>query len=130
MFPFLESYDWKKTFFLPFKISIEPFFQSFQYKILNRIVNCRENLFKWNIVDDPNCKSCFLIDTLEHHLFYCNVSLNFWEKTSDWIKSILGIKFNFTVCDILFGFHLSDDAIFKAINYLILIGKWFLNKKK
>ena len=38
LFPFLENYSWKETFVLPFKISIEPFYQSFQYKILNRIL--------------------------------------------------------------------------------------------
>ena len=29
LFPFLENYSWKETFLLPFKISIEPFYQSF-----------------------------------------------------------------------------------------------------
>ena len=45
-------------------------------------------------------------------------------------SAILGIKLNFTVCEILFGFPLTGDVIFEAINYLILIGKWFLNHKK
>ena len=130
LFPFLENYSWKETFFLLFKISIEPFYQSFQYKILNRILNCRENLFKWKLTSDPNCSSCTAVDTIEHHLYYCNVSLKFWKQLSEWLKSILDIKFNFTVCEILFGFWPSDNVIFEAINYLMLIGKWFLNNKK
>ena len=115
---------------LPFKISIEPFYQSFQYKILNRILNCRENLFKWKVTSDPNCTSCTAVDTIEHHLYYCNVSVKFWKQLSEWLKSILDIKFNFTVCEVPFGFWPSDNVIFEAINYLMLIGKWFLNNKK
>ena len=56
--------------------------------------------------------------------------MKFWKQLSEWLKSILDIKFNFTVCEVLFGFWPSDNVIFEAINYLMLIGKWFLNNKK
>ena len=120
LFPFLENYSWEETYLLPFKISIEHFYQSFQYNILNRILNCRENLFKWKFTSDPNCTSCPAVVTIERHLYYCNGSLKFWKQLSEWLKSILGIKFNFTVCEIVFGFWPSDNVIFEAINYLII----------
>ena len=41
----------------------------------------------------------------------------------------MGIRFNFAVCDLLFGCHLNYNTTFEAINHLILIGKWFLNKR-
>ena len=120
----------QETFLPPFKISIEPFYQSFQYKILNRILCCRENLFKWKLISDPNFTSCTAVDTIEHHLYYCNVSLKFWKQLSEWLKSILNIKFNFIVYEIHFGFWPSDNVILEAINYLMLLGKWCLNNKK
>ena len=58
------------------------------------------------------------------------MSLKFWKQLSEWLKSILDIKFNFTVYEILFSFWPSDNIIFEAMNYLMLIGKWFLNNKK
>ena len=45
IFPFLENLEWDKIYLLPYKITSEPFLQSLQYKILNRILNCNERLF-------------------------------------------------------------------------------------
>ena len=42
---------------------------SFQYKILNRITNCREKLFLWKIVQNNKCIYCNDVDGLEHHFF-------------------------------------------------------------
>ena len=46
LFPFLENHNWADTFNLPFKTLKEIYLQSFQYKILNRILNCNYNLHK------------------------------------------------------------------------------------
>ena len=40
IFPVLESLEWSKIYLLPCKITSEPFLQSLQYQILNRILNC------------------------------------------------------------------------------------------
>ena len=42
---------WSEIYLLPYKITKEPYFQSLQYKILNRILNCNERLYKWNIIE-------------------------------------------------------------------------------
>ena len=67
------------------------------------------------------------------YLYYCCVSIVFWDKVSKWIKEITDMKIRFTVCDIIFGLtnHLYDgDRVDFTINYLILLGKWYLNKQK
>ena len=46
IYPFLETHEWHITFSLPYKIIQEPYFQSFQFKILHRIINCNDNLYK------------------------------------------------------------------------------------
>ena len=48
---------------------------------------------------------------------------------SEWLNVVLGVKFKFKVCEIIFGFQLTD-IIFEVINFIILVGKWFLNIKK
>ena len=45
IFPFMETVDWNKIYRLTFKVIREPYFHSFQYKILNRILNCKDKLF-------------------------------------------------------------------------------------
>ena len=40
IYPFLEQFNWTDTFILPYKVLREAHLQSFQYKILNRIINC------------------------------------------------------------------------------------------
>ena len=51
IFPFLEDLEWDKILTLPYKTSREPFLQSLQYKVLNRILNCNERLAKWKIIE-------------------------------------------------------------------------------
>ena len=133
LFPFLEKLDWKPIFSLVYSITREPYLQSFQYKILNRSLNCNYNLVKWKVTQDAKCNYCTFIDTLEHHLYYCPTSIDFWDKISKWIKEMTDVEIRFTVCDIIFGLtnRLYDgDRLDFTINYLFLLGKWYLNKQK
>ena len=49
IFPFLETEDWNSIFLRTFEITKETYLQSFQYKILNRILYCKDKLFKCKI---------------------------------------------------------------------------------
>ena len=69
LFPFLETCSWEDIFERIFSVTQESFLQSFQYKIVNRIINCKNNLFKRRIVESATCMYCSdkRVDTLEHH---------------------------------------------------------------
>ena len=67
--PFLETHDWQNTYVLPYQTMREPYFQSFQFKVLHRIINCNDNLFRWKILGNPTCFYCTSADTIEHHFF-------------------------------------------------------------
>ena len=67
----MENVDWSTIYSLPYKIIGEPYFNSFQYKAPNRILNFKDKLFIWKKSDNNKCIYCQNIDTLEHHLFYC-----------------------------------------------------------
>ena len=103
--------------------------QSFQFLVIHRIINCNDNLFKWKILDNPTCFYCTSVDTIEHHFFIVK-SLEFWKDLSFAIVTALNFEISFTVCEILLGLHLQTNPKIKCINYLILMGKWFLNNKK
>ena len=57
-------------------------------------------------------------------------SLEFWKDLSCAIVTALNFEISFTVCEILVGLHVQTNPKIKCINYLILLGKWFLNNKK
>ena len=80
MFPFLGDMNWKSKYKLAFQVTKEPYFQSFQYKILNRILNCNANLYKWKIINSNLCAYCDEIDNIEHRLFTCEESNTFWKR--------------------------------------------------
>ena len=62
-FPFLANAPWHIIFKTTHTISPEPYLHSFQYKIVNRILNCGTNLYKWKVKDSPNCSYCDEIHT-------------------------------------------------------------------
>ena len=129
-FPFLENINWRDIYELPYKIVSEPYLQSYQYKIINRILNCNERLNKWKIKDGPECDSCGEIDTIDHRLYNCRESKKIWEGIYKWIKENFDIKITFTICEVLFGMPANNDVYIKLFNFIILIVKWFINKKK
>ena len=85
LYPFLVHLNWTEIYILPNKISNEPYLQTFQYKVLNRIVNCNECLFEFKIKESENCLSCNQVDTLEHHLVSCKIYHKMWKKIQEWI---------------------------------------------
>ena len=130
LFPFLETEDWNQIFLRTFKITKETYLQSFQYKILHRILNCNEKLYKWKIKPKDECDECGEVDSIEHHLFYCKISTKFWKQLKDWSICNLGFSIELTVCEVIFGIPTYKNPDLKIINFLILIGKWYLNNSK
>ena len=133
LFPFLEHADWKTIFNTVYTVCKEPYLQSFQYKILHRTLNCNYNLFKWSIIDSGMCSFCHNnIDTLEHNLYYCYNTKVFWVRVNKWFMTVTQVKFNFSICEILFGIVVTstlDSHVF-MFNYLVLLGKWYINSQK
>ena len=80
LYPVIENYDLKEIYMIPFKYVREPYLQSFQYKIINHILNTNEKLEKWAIKQSNNCNFCQSIDTFEHHLYQCQASKIIWGK--------------------------------------------------
>ena len=96
--------------------------QSFQFKILNRILNNAENLDKWKIKESNKCYVCGDIDGVKHHLFYCEESSRFWRRLKDWMIYNLEYGFELTVSEILFGIPMNnnyDDS--RLLNFQIIL---------
>ena len=48
----------KKIFWLPHKVSFEPYIKAFQYKVLNLILYTNTKLFKIGYISDDKCSFC------------------------------------------------------------------------
>ena len=131
-YPFLEAASWHKIFKLAHIITNEPYLHSFQYKILNRILNCNHNLFKWKVKESPVCIYCKKIDTIEHHLFFCVYSNLFWTRLQNWFHKAYKTPHisEITVCEVLFGTEIDANpktAHDYCKNFIVLMGKWYIN---
>ena len=93
-FPFLNDEDFKEYYKLPYKIVQSTKTQTFQFKILNRIIPCKDNLLKWKITDNNHCHICGKIDTIEHMFYYCDGARSFLNGIRTWIRNIYSILCN------------------------------------
>ena len=131
IYPFLEnSTEWKKIYTLSYKVTKDTYLHSFQYKVLNRIINCNDKLFIWGKINSNKCHICNAADTIEHHFFLCPKSKVIWAQLSSWLKANLSINHNFTICEIIFGIIYDQNNTTNTINYIILLTKWYINKCK
>ena len=54
---------------------------------------------------------------------------NILEGVTTWIKDNLETSMKLTICEVLFGIPIHDEAI-KSINFIIFMGKWFIKKRR
>ena len=52
-----------------------------------------------------------------------------WNTIEDWRHEKLQVKFNFTVCEFMFGLLSTEDTIFDVLNYAIMYAKHYINSK-
>lgn len=127
----LNNVDWKDIFILPYMTVRSTKIQTFQYKILNRIFPCGENLFRWKLKDTDMCSECTLPETLEHYFYYCCIAYTFWTNLETWIKNTMGIHLKLNVLDVLVGTpNETRGSFLSVLDYCILIGKWYLFKTR
>ena len=60
------DFDWPVLFKIPYKFTRETDVQSLQFKIINRYIPCKENLYLWGKESSDKCGLCNEIDTIEH----------------------------------------------------------------
>ena len=115
--------EWKKIYSLPFTVTVETKLGEFQYKILNDIVYTNDKLFRFKMIESPLCTFCQEEDeSLEHLLFHCTITKNFWLSFLSWISEQNISMETLTLIHILFGVF-NDNEDFAILNHLILIAK-------
>ena len=129
-YPFLDSIDWGNIYLLASKTVQDTYLITLQYKILHRVYACSEKLFQWKIKDSPECFVCNQVDNLEHYFYYCGDTLHFWNQVENWLNDLFATSVKLTVLTVLLGVLNYEPDHFHAINYVILIGKYFICQSK
>lgn len=77
---------WKYWYNLPYRISREVKLQSFQYRLLNRILPCNKYLAQIRVISSPICNFCNRVDDTFHFLYGCSETTDFWNSLSLWLE--------------------------------------------
>jgi hypothetical protein len=63
----------------------------FKYRILHGDIFCRKRMFKFKMVDSPNCTYCLdQVETIKHLTWDCPRSRDAWNHVNDWFRTTLG----------------------------------------
>ena len=134
-FPVLkEASDevWSRIFKMPFNSIRETKYQSFQYKIVHRIIACNKWLCNIKIKDNSKCTFCNEEDSIEHFFLYCQDVKLFWSRWHNWWDYTTGLsvyKSEVIAECILLGFP-GDDDVIQVLNYCVLIAKHYIYSQK
>ena len=87
----------------------------FNYKVLNNILSCKYNLYKWKIMQDPYCDICGETQDILHLLFLCKNAKTVWKY--------VGTKLDITIdpIHIIFGIESKtmETYIIGLVSYLL-----------
>ena len=83
------------------------------------------------MIESPECCFCSnFSDNLEHFFYYCPITKQFWDSLKTWLTVLVPFKIELTVLEVLLGVVNIDRKYYSVVNYVILIGKYFICKSK
>ena len=124
----INEFDWPKYFIMA-KVDRDVRMQSFQYKIIHKILPCNKYLSKWHDTISSKCFYCMAEDDIPHFLYHCPCTRQFWNKFDTWLH-VIGVPQNALTCkEVVFGLT-ENKSHTTAINFTILQAKWYIFRKK
>ena len=126
----IDDGDWSDIFKQCYLCTRETKLQSLQYKIVHRIIPCKKWLHDHKVINSPSCVMCKEgnVDNIIHHFIECSGLNNFWIVFENWWNRTAEYQIKLNNKHILFGIY-HDSKLFKNINYVILLAKWFIHKQ-
>lgn len=119
---------WEHIFILPFKSCEESILQSFQFRVLHRILPCNHWLNTLKITPSPICTFCDNDDTIIHYLAHCHTVINFWNEFVQWWESFAE-EIDFDENAVIFGFIIRNNETI-LLNYCIILAKFHIYNSK
>ena len=76
-FEICQSY-WKNIYHHKIKLALDKNIAEFNYKLLQNMLCCRKQLFKWKKESTENCIHCNETEDIQHLIFSCKNVKNIW----------------------------------------------------
>ena len=113
--------DWESIYRLPFQITCSTRLQTLQYKIIHRFFPTRKYLYTRQVIDDPFCDECGLVESIEHCFFECHRVRVFWTELFRKLNLKLSgrSRVDLTLSSVLFGV----PGKLAVVNLIILAGR-------
>ena len=77
---YYADFDWPVLFKIPYKVAIETDVQSLHFKIINKCIPCKDNLYLWGKESSDKCCLCNEIDTIEHFSAQCSYNIECFDR--------------------------------------------------
>ena len=130
----IDTSIWPQIFRIPFTACRETYLQSFQYRIIHRILPCNEWLQKRNIVNSDVCTYNYCTspetDSIKHYLITCELASRFWQSVVTWWNKMETSMLNPLVEEnILLGFPgtTNEDIV---LNFCLILAKYYIYNSK
>ena len=109
-------------FLLLKQITLDCKMQSFQFRILHKIVWFNDKLFKYGLSETSLCTFCNAsLDSLEHRFWLCGVSQDIWKDIMNWYEDKFMVRIILNLELIIFNDH--KDPL---VAQLILLTKYHI----
>ena len=137
-FPMLDDVSadkWESIFKMSFTATRETKLQTFQYKLIHRVIPCNDWLYTIRIKDSNKCIYCSTdtIDNLSHFFVYCKNVQQFWMNFICWWNRLSDVKIQPDLDNILkiifFGLHIQHDSI-SVLNHCLIIAKFYIQRQR
>lgn len=97
-----------------------------QFKLIHQILACNSYLYTTKIRKNPLCESCNETDSIEHYIFSCVNSTQFWQTLINWYNQIQNCNIILDYKTVLLGPNPKNYLLAS----LIFHGKWFIYVSK
>lgn len=124
-----DEKQWEKIFASPFQACKETDLQSFQYRILHRVIQCNHWLYNIRVLDSPLCKKCNTDDTVMHYFIECDKLQNFWASFANWWCRLTASDINLTETIIIFGTTMPSRKL-ELLNFCLILAKKYISDSK
>ena len=121
------DYEWRHVLNLKLKKIKENKVKQFNFKLLHNVLPFKDNLFKWKITNDINCKYCNEPESSIHVLLKCRRITDFWRKIHRLIISLFKQDIVIDEKVMLIGIR-PDDSKYMLINVLISFAQFAIYK--
>lgn len=126
----LDTDLWESKHRSPFRFTRETKLQSFQFKLLHRILPCRKYLRTIRITEDDKCPSCGEVDTLSHFFFHCLQVQTFWTMLCNWFSDQADIPLsNVNANEFMLGIP-KENPQARILNFIVLTCKFYIFRQR